>query len=93
MPEEGSKLFAELRERRERQLIGLKTAFERSFEEYRVKSGEYPSFETDQDVDRYLAARRQLLESVQRLDMVLKDVARVAKEVLDELKNKRSPVE
>jgi hypothetical protein len=78
------KIFTELQERREKQLSGLRMAFELSFREYASKSGgKYPDLKTDKDVDSYIGARRELWNSIQRLDMVLKDVTRIALEVLN----------
>ncbi len=92
MAAERSKIFTELQERREQQLSGLEQAFKKSFREYwedRKKKdgkGQYPDLETDRDVDNYLLARTILSDSVHRMDMVLRDVARVALKVLEELK-------
>jgi len=84
-------LFVELQTKIEDQRKGLEGAFRKSFEEYAKNNrGEYPDLQTSKDVDSYVGARRDLWNSIQHLDMVLRDVARTALKVLDDLEREQS---
>lgn len=92
MAEEKSKLFLELQEKRERQLADLRMRLEQSFRQYIASpksEGQYPDLKDSKEVDVYIGSRRDLWDYVQKLDMVLRDVARIALEVLVELKNQQ----
>lgn len=89
MIEEKSRVFLELREKKEKQLVDLRAKFKQSFEQYRASlksEGQYPDLNTSTEVDVYIGSRRDLWNHVRKLDMVLKDVTPVALEVLHELK-------
>ncbi len=88
--EERPTVSGELKAKRERQLAGLEAAFGMSFEEYaKNNNGEYPDLGSRADVESYVGARRILWTSIQSLDMVLKDVTRIALEVLKKLEERQ----
>lgn len=80
------KLQDEIRDKRDKQLGGLRMAFETSFGQYFKNHGEYPNLNTDKDVNFYLEGHTELKTAVFKLDLVLPEVAKVALEVLAELK-------
>jgi hypothetical protein len=92
MVEEKSRIFLELREKKEKQLVGLRAKFKQSFEQYRASpksEGQYPDLNTSTEVDVYIGSRRDLWDYIQKLDMVLRDVTSIALEILREMKTKQ----
>jgi hypothetical protein len=76
----------DIMERRAEQLEGLRNLFVKVFDEYYAKHGELPNLMSDKDVDNFVIGRPEIQRTIHKQDLVLREVARVALEVLGEKK-------
>lgn len=81
-----AEISKEIMRKREEQLEGLRNLFTRVFNEYYEKYRELPELEDESDVNRFVNARPEIWRTIQKQDLVLRDVARIAQEILEEKK-------
>lgn len=84
-----SEVSKEIIKRREDQLRGLENLFTQVFTDYYESYGELPKLATQTDVDVFVQGRPEIWRTVQRQDLVLTDVTKVALEVLDKMRKSK----
>lgn len=84
MPE----ILKEAMQKREEQLKGVKNLFVKIFGDYYDKYKELPNLVSEKDISIFVSSRPEVWRTIQKQDLVLKDVAKIALEILEEKKRK-----